>query len=104
MRENKNIQLNTLSRRIFLIRNHAVMLDSDLAEIYQIPTRTLLQAMKRNKQLFPVDFMFQLTNTEYENLRSQFVISSLNHGGRRYLPYVFTEHGIAMLSSVQNSF
>lgn len=77
------------------------MLDSDLAELYGVETRILNQAIKRNIERFPEDFMFQLTENEWQNLTSQFVISSW--GGRRTLPNVFTEHGILMLSSVLNS-
>ena len=87
--------------KIFLIRNKRVMLDKDLAELYSVETRTLIQSVKRNLDRFPEDFMFQLDNEEYNILRSQFVIS--NRGGRRYLPYAFTEQGVAMLSSVLNS-
>ena len=106
-KENNTFQLKTvedsIKYKIFIIRGHKVMLDSDLAEIYQISTKVLIQAIKRNILRFPADFMFQLSSGEYENLRSQTVTSSLVHGGRRYLPYAFTEHGIAMLSSVLNS-
>jgi hypothetical protein len=80
------------------------MLDSDLAVLYGVETRVLNQAVKRNLERFPEDFMFQLAAGEFENLKSQFVTSSLsNYGGRRKLPYVFTEQGVAMLSSVLNS-
>ncbi len=79
------------------------MLDSELAELYQVPTKRLTEQVKRNILRFPVDFMFQLTSEEAENLRSQFATSRSGHGGRRYLPYVFTEQGVAMLSSVLNS-
>ncbi len=77
------------------------MLDSDLAELYGVETRVLNQAVRRNIDRFPEDFMFQLQQTEWENLMSQIVTS--NWGGRRKLPYVFTEHGVLMLSSVLNS-
>lgn len=79
------------------------MLDDDLATMYQVETRVLNQAVKRNSERFPEKFRFQLTENEFENLRSQFVISSATHGGRRYLPYVFTEQGVAMLSAVLRS-
>ena len=92
-----------IERKIYLVRGHKVMLDSDLAELYEVKTKVLLQAVKRNIQRFPADFMFQLDNQEVANLRSQFVTSSSGHGGRRYLPYVFTEQGVSMLSSVLNS-
>ena len=87
--------------KIYEIRNQKVMLDSDLAELYGVETRILNQAIKRNIERFPEDFMFQLTETEWQNLTSQFVISSW--GGRRTPPNVFTEHGVLMLSSVLNS-
>ncbi len=74
------------------------MLDSDLAELYQVETKVLLQAVKRNKDRFPEDFMFRISDQEFASLRSQIVTSK--SGGRRYAPYVFTEHGVAMLSSV----
>ena len=87
--------------RIFLIRGKKVMMDQDLAELYNVKTKVLIQAIKRNIGRFPMDFMFQLTKDEFMDLRSQFVTSSW--GGRRYSPYVFTEQGVAMLSSVLNS-
>jgi hypothetical protein len=92
-----------IERSILLIRGHKVMLDADLAGLYGVETRALLQAVSRNKKRFPKDFMFQLSKEEYESLRSQFVISKKGRGGRRYLPYVFTEQGVAMLSSVLRS-
>jgi phage regulator Rha-like protein len=79
------------------------MLDSDLAAIYQVETKVLNQSVKRNIDRFPSEFMFQLTKEEYANLRSQFVTSKDDRGGRRYLPFAFTEHGVIMLSSVLNS-
>jgi hypothetical protein len=79
------------------------LLDSDLAELYGVPTKILVQAVKRNADRFPRDFMFQLGAEEWRILRSQSVTSSLKHGGRRYPPYVFTEQGVAMLSSVLGS-
>ncbi len=95
----KNIQ-----DRIFSIRGVQVILDSDLAEMYQVETRILNQAVKRNSERFPADFMFQLTKYEFNSLLiSQFVISSSDHGGRRKLPFVFTEQGVSMLSSVLKS-
>lgn len=93
--------LNIIERRIYLIRDHKVMLDKDLAELYQVETRSLNQAVRRNSMRFPEDFAFQLTQEEFDDLRSQNVISS--HGGRRYVPYAFTEQGVAMLSSVLHS-
>lgn len=79
------------------------MLDTDLAVLYGVETRVLVQAVKRNSNRFPTDFMFQLSDEEANLLRSQIVISKNRRGGRRYLPYVFTEQGVAMLSSVLNS-
>ncbi|MGD1961867.1 MAG: ORF6N domain-containing protein [Fulvivirga sp.] len=87
--------------KIYLIRDEKVMLDSDLAELYQVETRRLNEQVKRNQERFPEDFMFQLTQAEWSNLKSQNATSSW--GGRRKLPYVFTEHGVLMLSSVLNS-
>lgn len=87
---------------IYTIREQQVMLDSDLAELYNVETKVLNQSVKRNSDRFPEDFMFQLTNEEYANLRSQFV-TSRSHGGRRTAPYVFTELGVSMLSSVLRS-
>lgn len=89
--------------KIYLIRNHKVMLDIDLAELYQVETGRLNEQVKRNADRFPEDFMFQLTNEEWESLRSQFAISKKGRGGRRYAPFAFTEHGVLMLSSVLNS-
>ena len=99
--EKSIIPIEVVSQRIFLIRGQKVMLDSDLAELYGIKTMVLNQAVKRNIGRFPLDFMFQLNKTEYEILISQSVIS--RWGGRRHLPYAFTEHGVAMLSSVLRS-
>jgi len=97
------VSVQYIERRIYLIRGHKVMLDADLAELYGVPTRELNQQVQRNRKRFPEDFMFQLTKEEAEVLRSQFVISKLSRGGRRYLPYAFTEPGVAMLSSILNS-
>ena len=131
MPHKKNLTSTSLSasvqlieRRIYLIRGQKVMLDFDLAELYGVPTRQLNQQVTRNKKRFPEDFMFRLTKEEEENLRlqfatssskqaknkafdsslrSQFVISNIGRGGRRYRPCAFTEQGVAMLSSVLNS-
>src|SRR3989344_6566798 len=94
------IHAHIIERRILFIRGEKVLLDSDLADLYGVETRSLVQAVKRNLERFPKDFMFQLSAKEYANLRSQIVISSLSYGGRRYLPYVFTEHGALMLANV----
>ena len=92
------IPQETIEQKILMIRGHKVMLDRDLARLYGVPTKVLIQAVKRNKSRFPDDFMFQLNEVEFHNLRSQIVTSK--RGGRRYLPYAFTEQGVAMLSSV----
>ena len=102
------INENTIKNLICVIRGQQVMLDSDLAMLYQVETRNLNKAMKRNIDRFPEDFCFQLTKEEYTNLMFQFGTSSLQenenaHGGRRKLPYVFTEQGISMLSAVLRS-
>ena len=91
----------TILSKILLIRGLKVMLDSDLADLYGVTTKRLNEQVKRNIYRFPDDFMFQLTESEFENLKSQFATSSW--GGRRTLPYAFTEHGVLMLSSVLNS-
>ena len=95
------VSIESIEQRIYLIRGQKVMIDIDLAGLYGVTTSVLNQAVKRNLVRFPDDFMFQLSEAELENLRSQSVISSW--GGRRYLPYAFTEHGVAMLSSILNS-
>ncbi len=89
--------------RIVALREQRVMLDADLAQLYGVETRVLVQAIKRNLSRFPEDFMFQMSSEEIANLRSQSVISSAGHGGRRTAPYAFTEQGVAMLSSVLSS-
>lgn len=93
---------NEIAQRIYLVRGHKVMLDADLATLYNVDTRVLVQAVKRNFRRFPSDFMFQLSDVEWAALRSQ-IVTSKGRGGRRYAPYVFTEHGALMLSSVLNS-
>jgi hypothetical protein len=89
--------------KIYVIRNQKVMLDSDLAELYAVETKRLKEAVKRNLGRFPEDFMFELTEIEFESLRSQIATSKIGRGGVRYMPMVFTEQGVAMLSSVLNS-
>ena len=96
-----SLPLERIESKILLVREQRVMLDYDLAPLYEVETRVLLQAVKRNLERFPPDFMFQLTREESQNLRSQIVISSW--GGRRRLPFAFTEQGVAMLSSVLRS-
>lgn len=95
--------IEEIEEKIFLIRGQKVMIDSDLAELYQAETRVLNQAVKRNLNRFPEDFMLQLTEDETKSLRSQIVTSNTGRGGRRYLPYAFTEHGAVMLASVLKS-
>ena len=96
------IPVERIEHSILLIRGEKVMLDADLAQLYGVETRVLVQAVRRNIDRFPDDFMFQLTKEEFDNLRSQIGISS-QWGGRRYPPYAFTEQGVAMLSSVLRS-
>lgn len=96
------IPVEIIEQKILFIRGHKVILDADLAELYGVESKILNQAVKRQNKRFPADFMFQLTNQEFTNLRSQSVTSSV-WGGRRYAPYAFTEQGVAMLSSVLNS-
>ena len=98
------IPVELIERRIYLIRGHKVMLDRDLADLYQVETSSLNRQVKRNIDRFPADFMFQLNDEEAEALRCQFGISNAGwRGGRRYLPYAFTQEGVAMLSSVLRS-
>ncbi|MEI7512425.1 MAG: ORF6N domain-containing protein [Candidatus Uhrbacteria bacterium] len=97
------IPLERIENRIFIIRGKKVMLDRDIAELYGVETKVLNQAVKRNIERFPEDFMFELSLNEAESLRSQFVTSNIGRGGARYLPVVFTEQGVAMLSSVLKS-
>ena len=111
----RSISTEIITNKIFFIRGQKVMLDRELAKLYGIDTKVLNQAVKRNLERFPDDFMFQLTVEETESLRSQFVTSNWSQlrfqietskggrGGRRYLPYAFTEQGVAMLSSVLRS-
>lgn len=97
------IPIERITAKIYLTRNLKVMLDRDLAELYQVETRALKQAVKRNRERFPEDFMFYLTREELRNWRSQFVTSNADKMGLRYLPMAFTEQGVAMLSSVLKS-
>jgi hypothetical protein len=92
-----------VERRIFLVRGQKVMLDTDLAELYRVPTKSLNLGVKRNADRFPEDFTFQLTDDEAAGLRFHFETSKRGRGGRRYLPYAFTEQGVAMLSRLPNS-
>ena len=95
--------LAQLQKLIYEIRDQKVMLDSDLAALYGVEIKVMNQAVKRNIGRFPSDFMFQLTGEEWNSLRSQIVTSKNSRGGRRYIPYAFTEQGVSMLSSVINS-
>lgn len=92
-----------IEKRIFVVRERQVMLDEDLADLYGVETKRLIQQVKRNVRRFPEDFMFQLDKTEAEALRSQIATSNDGRGGRRYAPHVFTEQGVAMLSGVLRS-
>ena len=96
-------ELQVIQSKIYEIRGQKVMIDRDLAEMYDVPTKVLNQAVKRNIDRFPSDFMFQLTDKELEDWRSQFVISNSIKMGMRRKPYAFSELGVAMLSSVLNS-
>lgn len=100
------MDIQIIQNKIYEIRGQRVMLDFDLAELYQVETRTLKQAVRRNIERFPEDFMFEITETEYNYLKnsqtSQIVISN-ERGGRRYMPFAFTEEGVAMLSGVLHS-
>ena len=100
------MELNNIQNKIYQVRGVRVMLDFDLAELYQVETKVLKQTVRRNLDRFPEDFMFELTEQEHNsliiNLRSQFVTSN-NKGGRRYMPFAFTEHGIIMLASLLRS-
>jgi hypothetical protein len=100
MKDTHSLQIE---HKIFLIRGHKVMLDVDLADLYGVETGALNRAVKRNLERFPIGFMFQLSQQEKDRLRCQTGISKLGRGGRRYLPYAFTEHGVCMLSSVLSS-
>ncbi len=95
------MDISIIQQRITIIRQQQVILDYHLAELYGVETRVLKQAVRRNISRFPPDFMFELEKSEFENLTSQIVMS--NRGGTRYLPFAFTEQGVAMLSSVLNS-
>ena len=98
-----SIDREPIERLIHVVRGERVMLDADLARIYDVSTKVLVQAVKRNLLRFPHDFMFHLTSEETDALRSQVVTSNVGRGGRRYAPYAFTEQGVAMLSSVLRS-
>ena len=92
-----------IARQVLLIRSHKVMIDTDLATLYGVTTKRFNEQVKRNLARFPADFMFQLSETEHAALRSQIATSTVGRGGRRYLPYVFTEHGAIMAATILNS-
>jgi len=100
---NEIIQTERIEKKILFLRRQKVMIDADLAALYGVSTKVLIQAVKRNAQRFPPEFMFRLSSEEYQFLRSQIVTSKKSRGGRRYLPYAFTEHGVAMLATVLKS-
>jgi len=102
-RKSTQLSIPEIENRIFTVRNDKIMLDSDLADLYGVSTKQLNQQAKRHRGRFPRDFMFRLSKEEYSLLRSQIVTSKKGRGGRRYLPFVFTEHGAIMLASVLNS-
>ena len=97
------LSADRLGQLIYEIRGQRVMLDSDLAKIYGVPTKSLNLAVKRNAKRFPKDFIFQLTREEADNLRFQIETSKVGRGGRRYVPYAFTEHGAIMAANILNS-
>ena len=97
------VPVESIARSILVVRGHKVLLDKDLAALYGVATKVLLQAVRRNRRRFPKDFLIQLTEQEWTSLRSQIVTSNPGRGGRRFAPYVFSEQGVAMLSSVLGS-
>ena len=97
------ITISQIENKIYSIRGLQVMLDSDLAVMYQVETKRINEQVKRNEKRFPDSFMFQLNQREWDDLKSQIATSKMNHGGRRKLPYVFTEQGVSMLSAVITS-
>ena len=103
MRKKKTALAIPVESRIFILRHQKVILDNDLAELYGVAVKRLNQQVKRNQERFPSDFMFRLTAEEAEILKLQFATSRTGHGGRRKLPYAFTEHGALMAASVLNS-
>jgi hypothetical protein len=103
LKRTRIVPVEPITQSILVFRGHKVLLDTDLAELYGVATKVLLQAVKRNRERFPEDFMIQLTAAEWTALRSQIVTSKPQRGGRRFLPYAFTEQGVAMLASVLNS-
>lgn len=102
-KQNALLLIDHIQPLIVTVRDQNVILDRDLATLYGVPTRRLNEQVKRNRERFPEEFMFRLTADEAESLRSQIAISKPGRGGRRYLPYVFTEHGAIMAANVLNS-
>jgi len=103
MKQNAVVPIGHIERQIYLIRGQKIMLDVHLAKLYGVPTKRLKEQVRRNRQRFPDDFLFELTGEEFLSLRSQIATSKKVRGGTRYLPFAFTEQGVAMLSSVLNS-
>lgn len=103
MRKREMLSLAKIEKKIFFVRKEKVMLDFHLAALYNVSTKRLKEQVRRNIKRFPADFMFELTLEEYQALRSQFATSVLSKGGRRYMPFAFTEQGVAMLSTVLKS-
>jgi hypothetical protein len=103
MPKSRGTQVFSIESRILFLRHHRVILDTDLAELYGVSAKRLNEQVKRNQQRFPADFMFQLSSREHKVLRSQIATSKRGSGGRRYLPYAFTEHGAIMAATVLNS-
>src|ERR1700745_444880 len=103
MNKTEIVLAKRVSSKILILRNQKIILDSDLAELYGVPVKRLNEQLKRNHERFPADFLFTLTSEEYQNLRSQDPASASEHGGRRYLPNAFTEHGAIMAATVLNS-
>jgi phage regulator Rha-like protein len=99
----REMHLQTIQTKIYELRGQKVMLDFDIAELYEVETRVLNQSVKRNADIFPVDFMFQITAKEWETMSSQFVMTSPSKRPKIALPYVFTEHGVTMLANVLKS-
>ena len=103
MNNNLILREENIASVIYMIRGEKVMLDTDLSALYSVTTRRLKEAVRRNITRFPSDFMFELTKEEYDNLITQFESSNVGRGGTRYLPFAFTEQGVAMLSGILNS-
>ena len=103
MASSDNTSIESVQSRIYTIRGLRVMLDADLAELYDVPTKRFNEQVKRNIARFPEDFLFHLTPDEFVSLRSQNATSKAGHGGRRYLPYAFTEHGAIMAATILNT-